>query len=183
MEDVSFLSARARFEETVRLVADPVRRYLWRRADPATAEDVLAETLVVLWRRHDRTPGEADAVAWAIGVARLQLANAHRAQRRRDRLVAKIAVLDPPAASVDGDGGPVQEDVRATLALLRGADAEVLRLWAWDELAPREIATVLGITVNAATVRLHRARRRFEDAWRKTHPSSGHIETKEGNRP
>lgn len=183
MEDVSSPSARAHFEETVRLVADPVRRYLWRRADPATAEDVLAETLAVLWRRLDRMPGDAEVVAWAIGVARLQLANAHRAQRRRDRLVAKIAVLDPPAPSVGGDTEHVDDEVRATLAVLSVADAEVLRLWAWDELAPREIATVLGITVNAATVRLHRARGRFEDAWRKTHPGSGHIETREGNEP
>lgn len=183
MEDVSSVSARARFEETVRLVADPVRRYLWRRTDPATAEDVLAETLIVLWRRHDHMPAGAEAVAWAIGVARLQLANANRSQRRRDRLVAKITVLDPPAGSVAEHGEPVDEEVRITLAGLRAADVEVLRLWAWDELAPREIAVVLGTTVNAATVRLHRARRRFEDAWRKTHPGSGHIETEEGNEP
>lgn len=167
----------------MRLVADPVRRYLWRRADPATAEDVLAETLIVLWRGHDRVPADAEVVAWAIGVARLQLANANRAQRRRDRLVAKITVLDPPGASVPVQGGPVDEEVRVTLASLRTADAEVLRLWAWDELAPREIAIVVGTTVNAATVRLHRARRRFEDVWRKTHPGSGHIETREGNEP
>lgn len=167
----------------MRLVADPVRRYLWRRADPATAEDVLAETLIVLWRRHDHMPEGAESVAWAIGVARLQLANANRAQRRRDRLVARITVLDPPGASVAEHGGPVDEEVRATLADLRTADAEVLRLWAWDELAPREIAIVLGTTANAATVRLHRARRRFENAWRKSHPGSGHIESREGNEP
>lgn len=167
----------------MRLVADPVRRYLWRRADPATAEDVLAETLIVLWRRHERMPADAEVVAWAIGVARLQLANANRAQRRHDRLVAKIAVLDPPAVFVAEHSGPVDEAVRVTLAGLRTADAEVLRLWAWDELAPREIAIVLGTTVNAATVRLHRARRRFEGEWRKTHGGSGHIETREGDEP
>lgn len=167
----------------MRLVADPVRRYLWRRADPTTAEDVLAETLIVMWRRHERMPADAEAVAWAIGVARLQLANANRAQRRRDRLVAKITVLDPPAAFVAEHSEPVDEEVRVILAGLRTADAEVLRLWAWDELAPREIAIVLGTTVNAATVRLHRARRRFEGEWRKTHPGSGHIETREGDEP
>lgn len=183
MENVSSPSARARFEETVRLVADPVRRYLRRRTDAATADDVLAETLAVLWRRDDRMPPETEAVPWAIGIARLQLANAQRAQRRRDRLTAKIAVLDPPPVVAAEPGAPVDDEVRATLAGLRPADAEVLRLWAWDELAPREIATVLGVTVNAATVRLHRARRRFEDAWRKTHAAPGHVGTREGNEP
>ncbi len=181
MEDVSPPPPRARFENAVRLVADPVRRYLWRRTDAATADDVLSETLAVLWRRFDSAPVGDELVAWTIGVARLQLANAERSARRRTRLAVKVAVLDPPPLVVASTGGPVDDEVRTTLAQLRPADAELLRLWAWDELAPREIATVLGVSVNAATVRLHRARARFSAAWSKSHPVSGHVSTREGN--
>jgi RNA polymerase sigma-70 factor (ECF subfamily) len=39
----------------------------------------------------------------------------------------------------------------------------VLRLWAWEQLAPREIAVVLGVTPNAASIRLHRATRRLRE--------------------
>lgn len=182
MEDVSPPPPRARFENAVRLVADPVRRYLWRRTDAATADDVLSETLAVLWRRFDSAPVGDELVAWTIGVARLQLANAERAVRRRARLAAKVAVLDPPPLVVAAPGSsPVDDEVRTALAQLRPADAELLRLWAWDDLAPREIATVLGISVNAATVRLHRARGRFAAAWSKSHPAPGHVSTREGN--
>ncbi|WZH38996.1 MAG: sigma-70 family RNA polymerase sigma factor [Microbacterium enclense] len=167
----------------MRLVADPVRRYLWRRTNTDTADDVLAETLLALWRRREQMPLEAETIAWAIGVARLQLANAQRAQRRRDRLAARVAAIDPPATVTFEPGGPADEDVRATLAGMRAADSEILRLWAWDDLAPRELAAVLGITVNAATVRLHRARRRFEAAWSKTRRVDGHVKASEGNRP
>jgi RNA polymerase sigma-70 factor (ECF subfamily) len=57
----------------------------------------------------------------------------------------------------------------------------VLRLWAWDELEPRQLATVLGISANAAAVRLHRARRRFEEAFGKDRWPAGQVAVKEGS--
>jgi len=38
-----------------------------------------------------------------------------------------------------------------------------LRLWAWEQLSQREIAVVLDISPNAASIRLHRATRRLKD--------------------
>jgi RNA polymerase sigma-70 factor, ECF subfamily len=169
-----------RFRALVEEVTDPVRRYLWRRTDSATADDVLAETLVVLWRRFDDQPREA--VPWAIGIARKQLANTRRASVRRDRLVARIAVVDPPADVVPDEADDTAErEVRRVFALLKPADAEVLRLWAWDELEPRDLAVVLGISANAAAVRLHRARRRFEEAFGKDARPAGQVDVKEGD--
>jgi RNA polymerase sigma-70 factor (ECF subfamily) len=169
--------AQDRFRALVAEVADPVRRYLWRRTDSATADDVLAETLVVLWRRFDDQPREA--VPWAIGIARKLLANARRAAVRRERLVARITVVDPPRAVVaDEPDDDADREVRRVLALLRPADAEVLRLWAWDELEPRDIAGALGISANAAAVRLHRARRRFEEAFGKDRWPTGQVGVK-----
>lgn len=179
MDPVVERAVEQSFRALVAEVADPVRRYLWRRTDSATADDVLAETLVVLWRRFDDKPREA--VPWAIGVARKQLANARRAAVRRDRLVARIAVVDPPAQVVaDEVDDTAEREVRRVLSLLRPADAEVLRLWAWDELEPRELAGVLGVSANAAAVRLHRARRRFEEAFGKDARSAGQVDVKEG---
>ena len=70
---VEYVDRRERFEFVMREVVEPVRRYLARRIDEATADDVLSETLLVLWRRIDEVPD--DVIPWAIGVARLQLAN------------------------------------------------------------------------------------------------------------
>jgi RNA polymerase sigma-70 factor (ECF subfamily) len=165
-----------RFRALVAEVADPVRRYLWRRTDPTTAEDVLAETLVVLWRRFDDPPH--DAVPWAIGIARNVLANAQRAAARRDRLAARIAALDPPPVAAPEVDDDEDREVRRVLALLKPADAEVLRLWAWEHLEPRGIGKVLGISANAAAVRLHRARRRFEQAFGKNRRDAEQVEVK-----
>lgn len=179
MDPVAERAPRDRFRAVVAEVVDPVRRYLWRRTDATTADDVLAETLVVLWRRVDEQPD--DLVPWAIGVARKQLANARRSAARRDRLAARIAVIDPPVAHApDPAADDADEAVRRVLARLRPADAEVLRLWAWDGLEPRQLADVLGISSNAAAVRLHRARRRFEEEFGKDAGSAGQVAVKEG---
>ena len=53
---------------------------------------------------------------------------------------------------------PMRAELHAALARLRPAEAEVLRLWAWEELAPAQIAVVLGISPNAVSIRLHRAK-------------------------
>jgi RNA polymerase sigma-70 factor (ECF subfamily) len=47
-------------------------------------------------------------------------------------------------------------------------------LWAWEGLAPREIATVTGLTPNAVSIRLHKAKKALAAALGKTAPHAGH---------
>jgi RNA polymerase sigma-70 factor (ECF subfamily) len=162
---------RAEFEQLVAQAYDPLQRFLRRRTDPGTAEDVLGDVLLVLWRRVDEIPPEAP-VAWAYGVARGCLANHVRGAARQERLAERLA--SEPA------GGPFTSDHYAldeAMAQLPENDRDLLRLWAWEQLAPREIATVLGITPNAASIRLHRAIGKLKElmAPRKTGGGGGHL--------
>ncbi len=165
---------RARFEELAPALVEPLRRYLARRTDPSTAEDALAETLLVCWRRLDELP--EDPLPWAYGVARNCLANAERSARRQRRVAGKVAAVDPPRAAVPAPGeGEVPHGALAeALRGLSPADAELLRLWAWEDLSPSGIAAVLGITPNAVSVRLHRARGKLAEALRKIDGAGGH---------
>lgn len=144
---------RQRFEALADEVLVPLQRYLRRRTDDA--DDVLGEVLLVLWRRLDDVPDEA--LPWSYGVARGCLANHRRGAQRRLRLVRRLAA---ERAVVDSE----DPDLAAALASLRDDDREVLHLWAWEQLPPREIAVVLGITPNAASIRLHRATKRLRQA-------------------
>lgn len=148
------LTRAQRFDDLLAEVHDPLQRYLRRRC--TEWDDVLAETLTVLWRRLDDVPIER--LPWAYGVARGCLQNQVRSQRRHLRLVRRIA-LEP-----DAPPPPEDDALGAALAELPPADQEVLRLWAWEQLPPREIALVLGITPNAASIRLHRATTRLRAA-------------------
>jgi RNA polymerase sigma-70 factor (ECF subfamily) len=160
--------ARRRFEALVVEVYEPLQRYLRRRVDAMTAEDVLGDVLLVLWRRLDEVPAEAE-LAWSYGVARRCLANSLRSTARQQRLVERLA--HEPAAP-DGDSG-----LSEALAALSDADQELLRLWAWEQLPAREIGLALGISPNAASIRLHRATKKLRKqmAARKERPGAGHL--------
>ena len=160
---------RERFTELFSLVYEPLQRYVQRRGGGADTDDIVAEALTVLWRRLDEVPPNAP-VAWAFGVARRCLANNRRSTARRDQLVERIAANPVPA--------PTEDDaLDEALACLDVDQREILHLWAWEGLAPREIAVVLDITANAASIRLHRARRELGEllAQRKNTALSGHT--------
>lgn len=171
---------RERFEELVPGLVEPLRRFLARRTDRATADDVLAETLLICWRRIDEVPDEP--LPWAYGVARLCLANAERGARRQARLAAKIATVDPPSQT-SAPPDPAADAVREAIAALPFADAELLRLWAWEQLSVSDIAVVLDVTANAVSIRLHRAREKLRAELRKITGAAGHDQSTERRTP
>lgn len=173
--------ARAR-EAAYRLVFDahfrPIFGYALRRtASAADAADVAAETLLIAWRRFDELPPGAEARLWLYGVTRRVLANHTRAQTRRERLGARFrehvaTVVPDPADHVVLDAA-----VRAALAQLSDADRELVTLSVWEELEPREIAAVLGLSSEVVRTRLRRARGRLRDLLAgHDDPSAGHAE-------
>jgi RNA polymerase sigma-70 factor (ECF subfamily) len=137
---------------------DAVRSYLWRR-DPALCDDALAETFLVAWRRLDDIP--IDARPWLIGVARNTRLNLRRAMRRRESLSQR---LEATAVEVAEEPGSASIRIGDALARLSETDREILLLSVWDELDRAGIARVIGCSKANVSVRLHRARRRFEVA-------------------
>jgi RNA polymerase sigma-70 factor (ECF subfamily) len=153
---------RRRFEALAEMVFDPLQRYLRRRLGPEDAADVLSDTLLVIWRRLDEVPTD-NPLPWCYGVAKRTMANHRRGRRRHLQLVTRLeAEPAPPPVEVGVDGG--DPDLIEALDRLPAADQEILRLWAWEGLEPRELAPVLGFTVNAATIRLSRARKKLAAA-------------------
>jgi RNA polymerase sigma factor (sigma-70 family) len=134
---------------------------LRRTASPADAADVLADTMLVAWRRLDEVPSGEAARPWLYGVARHVLANHRRGSGRRDRLRERLGTQVQDAVA-DGTQ-PVADGLwaRAALARLGEEDREVLTLTAWEGLAPAEVAVVLGLPAVTVRTRLHRARARL----------------------
>ena len=134
-----------------------VLAYAWRRVgDEAGAADVAAETFLIAWRRLDSTPDPSRA--WLLAIARRVVANELRSGRRREALYAKVvAASERPGSEAGGDRVELVEAFNA----LSAGDREVLSLVTWQELKPREAATVLGISPALFSVRLHRARARL----------------------
>jgi len=139
-----------------------VLAYAQRRVPVSEAEDVAAETFLVLWRSRDRVPDST--LPWLYGVARHVIANRRRAARRRDALDSRVEMEEsttPTTALDPADEVTERHGVLAALARLRPADAELLMLVAWEELDPAGAAASLGCSRTAFAIRLHRARRRL----------------------
>ncbi len=101
---------------------------------------------------------------WLYATARRVIANQRRSIRRRAALQERLALEaasrpEPPAA---GDEGAIVHDA---LRRLGPRDREVLLLAEWEGLSPAEIAAVVGCLTVTARGRLHRARRRFREAY------------------
>ena len=140
--------------------APAVKAYVQRRADRASADDVLAEVFLVCWRRFEDVP--QDPLPWLLAVARRVLSTQRRSRRRREALVDRLALdaAEPPDAyAAIGDGV-----LAGALARIGEEDRELLLLIAWDGLTPSQVAVVLGAKAGTVRVRLLRARRRLDRA-------------------
>jgi RNA polymerase sigma-70 factor (ECF subfamily) len=148
-----------------------VLAYARRRLDSAEdAEDVVVEVFATAWRRRADVPD--DALPWLYATAAHVIAHVLRSDARRTRLGAKLATVRPirtdpgqvdPADAVV-DAAAARGVVAAALDDLSESDAELLRLWAWEQLEPTEIAAVLGCSPGTARTRMHRAKARLRAA-------------------
>ncbi len=162
-------------EDFRRLFAEHNRQvlaYALRRCDQRVdAEDVVAGTFAVAWRRFADAPDEELRLAWLYAIAARVLANQRRSLRRLAALRRRLRAV-PAAAQEEGQ----LQDVLAALKQVRRDDQEVLRLAAWEGLTNAELAVALGCSENAATIRLHRARKRLSEQLEKEEPVVGHSE-------
>jgi RNA polymerase sigma factor (sigma-70 family) len=132
-----------------------------RHVDCDTAQDVVAETFLVAWRRLGSVPD--DPLPWLLVVARNSIANLRRSGRRQMRVTAELErfqqVAEPAA---DAEVLATQRTAVLTqLAALSPKEREALLLIAWDGLTPQQAARVAGCSLPAFHVRLYRARRRL----------------------
>ena len=132
--------------------APRVLAFARRHVGDDAAQDVVAETFLVAWRRWDTVPDPA--IGWLILTARKVMSNRIRSVRRQRALAERIALLDHVASYA-------AETAEATLTrreALPDQQREALLLVAWDGLSTDDAAEALGIRPAAFRKRLSRAR-------------------------
>ena len=137
-----------------------------RTRSTADADDAVAETYLVAWRRLDDVMDADSPIAWLYGVAYRVLSNQRRSGERATRLTQRLRLQPLPVPATE----PAQEVVAdqevaavySGLAELDPKDQEIIRLAALEELSYTEIGAALGIRAGTVRSRLFRARRRLE---------------------
>jgi RNA polymerase sigma-70 factor, ECF subfamily len=146
-----------------------VHAYALRRGDPQVADEIVSDTFMIAWRRLKDVP--ASPLPWLLGVARNIIHEEYRRSARQlsvEEQVRTWTATDQPGPSDPADVVAERESVLIALAQLPEDDRELLTLIAWHGLSTAEAADVIGCTTITCSVRLHRARRRLEQAMTST---------------
>ncbi len=142
-----------------------IYNYSLRRVGVAhEAGDVVADVFATAWRRIDEVPIPPEERLWLYGVARRTLSQHRRSTVRRRRLADRLIVGSVPEPQVSASEDPDHGRLIAAMGELRPDDCEALRLVLWEDLSHAEVAEVLGCSVNAVGIRVHRAKARLRDA-------------------
>lgn len=169
----------ARFVELYECHYPAVYRYCRRRTSAERADDVVADTFLTAWSKINDVPEDPGAIPWLYSVAYRIIGHQWRSAGRRRRLASKLDGLGLDANHQPDEQIVIDEESRLVLdalATLKPHDQEILRLTVWEELPHREIAVVLGVTVDAVKKRASRARRAlaasFESLERSKSPAA-----------
>jgi RNA polymerase sigma-70 factor (ECF subfamily) len=153
----------ARFARLVHEHSPAVGNYIRRRLYPLSLsdlDDLVEETMIVVWRRLDRVPDDAE-LPWMLGVARNVLRNARRSKTRRNAVEARLVPAQDDSSAEEHV--IADESVRHALGALSEDDREIILLNAWDGLDTHALGVYFSISTNAAAVRLSRAQQRFRE--------------------
>jgi RNA polymerase sigma-70 factor (ECF subfamily) len=139
-------------------------RFAQRRTTLERAEDVVAEAMLVVWRRFDDAPDDSgERRAWLFGIVRNTILNASRSEARQAAVAVKIIDADGVRDSPDHADHIAQRlDLARAWAQLADGHQEVLALAVFEQLTAAQAARVLGISGVAFRTRLTRARRALQ---------------------
>ena len=147
----------AQFEAFFRENYERLWKYVARRVPSPNVDDVVASTLTVAWKKYSRI--ENPSLPWLIRIASYEVSNQRRANRRLAHNVTTVSLEDVEQLRMDDEFDGTE--VAAAVGRLSKVDQEILGLIHWDGFSRSEVAEALALTVNAVSVRHHRALQRL----------------------
>ncbi len=133
--------------------------------DEQTAEDLISEVFLDVWRQAGRFEGRSLVSTWILAITRFKALSALR--RRKDAALdeeAAAAIEDtadrPDVALQKKDSGAV---LRQCLTALSQDHREIIDLVYYHEKSVEEVAEIVGIPENTVKTRLFYARKKLAE--------------------
>ena len=130
-----------------------------------TAEDLISEVFLDVWRQADRFEGRSAVTTWLLSIARFKALSALR--RRPDEELDEEtagAIEDPsddPEVALDKkDKGAI---IRKCLTGLSAEHREIIDLVYYHEKSVEEVAEIVGIPENTVKTRMFYARKKLAE--------------------
>jgi RNA polymerase sigma-70 factor, ECF subfamily len=151
----------AAFGKVYDVLAPRLFPFLLRQTrDRARAEDLLQQTMLRLHRARDQFIPGAQVVPWAFAIARRLLVDSLRRDRREvvgDGTDPDGGIAVAPGPDEFVHASEIARRIERTLAGLPESQRTAFQLTKHDGLTLAEAAQVLGVTVTAVKLRVHRA--------------------------
>ena len=135
-------------------------RFVARRVQPQQVEDVCSDIFLIAWQKRQQAPAGFE-LAWLYSIGGHVISNLRRKDQTASKLVAVLSVphFAPSAESL----ALADVSLGAAWDQLKKSEQQVLALVALDGLSVSEAALALGVTANAVSVRLNRARKHLSE--------------------
>jgi len=133
--------------------------------DESTAEDLISEVFLDVWRQAGRFEGRSQVSTWLLAIARFKSLSAMR-KRPDEALDDETAAAiedpsdDPETALEKKDKGEV---LRKCLTALSAEHREIIDLVYYHEKSVEEVAQIVGIPENTVKTRMFYARKKLAD--------------------
>jgi RNA polymerase sigma factor (sigma-70 family) len=129
-------------------------------ATAATADELVQDTLLTLWRRADSfDPRQANASTWIFTIARNKRIDALRREKRPELDPDDPVLAATPAPPADDTlaAAESEEILRQAIAQLPQEQAELLRICYYGDKSHRQVARELGLPLGTVKSRLRLA--------------------------
>jgi RNA polymerase sigma-70 factor, ECF subfamily len=134
----------------------------------ATAENIVSDVFVELWRNAASFEGRAQLSTWLLAIARNKAFAAMR--RRTDQPLEDAIAIPDPATTADEtlDAGKRGAVLRKCLDQLSAAHREIIDLVYYHEKSIDEVSTIVGVPAATVKTRMFYARKRLSELLRAT---------------
>lgn len=156
------------FGEIVRAHGPMIRRIARSyESDRARAEELVQDVYLNLWQALQRFRGESSLRTFVARVAHNRAITHVAREARAPRLVTLDEAIPGEMASPEeaAERADMRAKLEAAVQQLPVGQKLVVTL-ALEGFSPEEIASVLGVSVSAASVRLHRAKTVLQEAMK-----------------
>jgi len=152
------------FELLYKLYHPRLTRFIGRMARrPAVVDEVLDDTLLVVWRRADSYNGRSKVATWIFAIAyRKTLKALQRLDEPADDEAGEDRIEPGPGPEQQLDLAQVRRALKAAMGQLTPEHRAVIDLTYFHGLACREIAEIVGCPVDTVKTRMFHARRRLK---------------------
>ena len=140
---------------------DALRAFLRSRCqDEALAEDIVHDTMLLIWNQPPRHGGRSSVRTWLFAIARNKLVD----RMRRSAPLSFVDILpdrvsDAPDAQTVVEAAQDAHRLRDAMARLKPAQRVVLRLAYFEDMTCEDIARIEGIPLGTVKTRIHHAKR------------------------